>query len=1310
MSSRSLVARVVVLLAAVNAATGAQTDAPVYGHVSFENSGAPAAQPAFLRGMALLHNFQYPEAAAAFREAERIDPRFAMAYWGEAMTYNHGVWHEQDSVSGRGVLSRLGPDASARLSAAPTQRERDYLATLDVLYGTDGTKFSRDSAYAVASARLAASYPRDDDAQLFYALSLLSLPRVDSTYMHAAQIAERIMRAHPDHPGALHYVIHAYDDPAHATRGLQAARAYSKVAVNAPHAQHMVSHIFIALGMWDDVVKANEIAVHMHSSPAEALAAECGHGGLWLHYGYLEQGRQADAARMMNDCREHAGDSPAIARGFAEMRLRQIIDGAAAAAQLPTLPDSLAMAPFPRFMLAYGDAYDALQHRDTAAARSYIDRMVAARTVIQNAPARPNTAQVLGFTGAAIDEMRGIVQIYSGDRDGGIATIRAAAEREEALPFLFGPPEVEKPTRELLGELLLALHRPAEARTEFQRALARTPERSLALLGLARSNLVASDSAAPRDAYRRLANNWHRADATTPALDEARHGGPAARAGAAQHASSDVGVIRFPNSGSAAAQAPFLRAIAQLHNFEYREAQSAFHDAERADPTFALPYWFEALSHSPVLWSIDDAPGARAVLARLGPTPEARLAKAQTSRERAFGAAIEAFYEDSSLTARSRVFMDSMSALAQRDTSDLEASAFAALATLMYNLPTNPMSPAERDAVGRRAIAFGERVYHASPRHPGGAHYLIHAADAYPSYTARALQPAFDYAYIAPASEHAQHMPAHTFFRLGLWDDANAANERAWKASVAEGAREHRAATDLDYHNFTWLQYVYLQQGRWHAARALVDSARRMIAPYDSGSTFTVDAHYVPTFLEFGYANETGRWTDGPRGALATAPLGPAMELQRERRQMGATNWEKTIGALMRGDTSGMATASNISDATLQGMEIRALIAERRGDRDTALDWWRKAARVDTLNGAGPPRYLVARDHLAALLMATGHPSEAVAEYERSLITAQNRSAALLGLARAKLASGDTIGSAMAYRRLLDNWKHADADLPALAEARAGADRAKETRVAMTRAAITKQRVWFKNGSLMLEGFLFKPTGNGPFPAVLWNHGSEHTPGAGTQFDSIGGAFVPRGYVVFAPSRRGHDESDGEHIALVRGRVAATQGQKAGDDLVTRLLTTEQLSDQLAALTYMKSLPFVDTTRMVVAGCSFGGIQTLLAAEGSHGFKAAVPLSPAAQNWDHNDALKARLLSGVARINIPVLLIQPPRDASLAPSKDLGAAFTRLHKAYRGIVWPDTLSARDAGHCFGGPNGTHVWAGEAVTFFDTVLAKAASRR
>src|SRR6185503_12713202 len=117
-----------------------------------------------------------------------------------------------------------------------------------------------------------------------------------------------------------------------------------------------------------------------------------------------------------------------------------------------------------------------------------------------------------------------------------------------------------------------------------------------------------------------------------------------------------------------------------------------------------------------------------------------------------------------------------------------------------------------------------------------------------------------------------------------------------------------------------------------------------------------------------------------------------------------------------------------------------------------------------------------------------------------------------------------------------------------------------------------------------LEGFLFKPTGNGPFPAVLWNHGSEHTPGAGTQFDSIGGAFVPRGYVVFAPSRRGHDESDGEHIALVRGRVAATQGQKAGDDLVTRLLTTEQLSDQLAALTYMKSLPFVDTTRMVVAG------------------------------------------------------------------------------------------------------------------------------
>lgn len=779
----------------------------------------------------------------------------------------------------------------------------------------------------------------------------------------------------------------------------------------------------------------------------------------------------------------------------------------------------------------------------------------------------------------------------------------------------------------------------------------------------------------------------------------------AVQLGAQRATGSDVGLVQFPNSGAAAAQAPFLRGIAELHNFEYREAAQAFQQAERADASFALPYWFEALTHSPILWSIDDPEAARAVLARLGPTPAARLAKAATPHERAFAAAIEAFYADTTLAVRTHAFAESLSTLAQHDTTDLEASAFAAAANLMHDMQPG-VRATEHLANAQRAIMFAERVYRANPRHPGAAHYLIHASDVVPAYTPRALQPAFDYAYIAPAAEHAQHMPAHVFLKEGLWHDMTASNERAWSASVAEAARDGRAPTELDYHNFIWLQYAYLQEGRWHAARALIDSALRMIAPYDSGATFTVDSHYAPTFVEFAYANETDRWSAGPRGAPATAPLGSTAQRGRERQQMSATNWERIVGALMRGDTSLLAAAPSYADSSLPGLELDALAAERHGDRAQAVALWRRAALVDTLNG-GPPRYLVARERLAALLMSMNRPAEAAAEYEKALKSMHGRSASLLGLARARLATGDTTGSAVAYTHLLENWLRADADLPALPEARRGAVRARPSVVANVDAAITKQRVWFRNGPLMLDGYLFKPAGAGPFPTLIWNHGSEKNPGFGNEFDGVADIFVPRGYVVFAPTRRGHDESEGEHIAVVRGRVAGPRGQQAGDALVAKLLPTEQLSDQLAGLSYIRALPFVDTTRLVVAGCSFGGIQTLLAAEGDHGFKAALPISPAAQNWDHNAPLRARLIAGVAKIHIPVFLIQPPRDASLGPARDLGAEFARLHKEYRGKVWPDTLSRREAGHCFGGDAGDHVWAGEAVAFFDSVLARKA---
>jgi hypothetical protein len=252
------------LATSVGAVTFAIAQSPL-GDVTFPNSGAPAAQESFLTGLAQLHNFEYASAAEQFRKAQQLDPAFAMAYWGEAMTYTHPVWMEQDRDAARTALARLGATPEARVAQAKTRREQDYLRAVDILYG-DGEKHARDFAYANAMAGLYRSYPDDPDAAAFFALSLLGTAHAGrdfTIYMRAASIVEPVFRDHPNHPGAAHYLIHAYDDPVHAPLGLRAARAYAKIAPSAGHAQHMTSHIFVALGMWDDVVAANEAAVRV---------------------------------------------------------------------------------------------------------------------------------------------------------------------------------------------------------------------------------------------------------------------------------------------------------------------------------------------------------------------------------------------------------------------------------------------------------------------------------------------------------------------------------------------------------------------------------------------------------------------------------------------------------------------------------------------------------------------------------------------------------------------------------------------------------------------------------------------------------------------------------------------------------------------------------------------------------------------------------------------------------------------------------------------------------------------------------------
>lgn len=510
---RTLVVPVALAAAAVPAAGqgehahGSGTATEGLGTVDFPTSAGAQAQAQFIRGLALMHSFEYPAAVQAFREAQRLEPGFALAYWGEAMAYNHPVWMEQDSAAARAALGRLGADPRARAAKAPTERERDWLSTVEVLYGA-GKKESRDSAYAGAMRRLYEKYPRDPEAAAFYALALLGTAhsgRHVPTYMQAAAIVEEVARDHPDHPGAAHYLIHAYDDPTHAPLGLRAARAYSGIAPGAAHAQHMTSHIFIARGMWDDVVSANETAQRVVNEGRAARGQPptwCGHYALWLEYAYLQQGRHADAMRILRDCHAEAsaeGAPMGVVRSFVAMRTRYLLDtedwsGPAASLAVTTINDNPA-----RLGAAYATAFSFFRQGEVDGGRVITEEVSRLRNVIvadleaaRVGVSYPQTSHVLE------QQLWAMVMLAQGGGrmdNQAVELLTEAAELEERIPFEFGPPFIDKPSRELLGEVLLEEGRYADARAAFEAALRQAPLRVQSLRGLALAHERAGDLA-----------------------------------------------------------------------------------------------------------------------------------------------------------------------------------------------------------------------------------------------------------------------------------------------------------------------------------------------------------------------------------------------------------------------------------------------------------------------------------------------------------------------------------------------------------------------------------------------------------------------------------------------------------------------------------------------------------------------------------------------------------------------------------------------------------------------------------------------
>jgi hypothetical protein len=547
------------------------------GTIDFPTSGSPAAQPLFIKGVLLMHSFEYDDAREAFVEAQKADPAFAMAYWGEAMTFNHPVWQRTSPDLARAALGKLAATAAARRAKAPTEKEKDWLSAVEKLYGP-GEKLARDLAYADAMKRLSEKYPTDDEARAFYALALLGTSHAGrdfAIYMRAAALVEQVYAKNPQHPGAAHYLIHAYDDPIHAPLGLRYADAYARIAASASHALHMPSHIYVAMGMWDESASINERSVKAGDLRRDARKLDVDQRGfhalLWLVYSYTQQGRYEDARGVLAQMEAAAKESGSV-------RTRSHLALARAAWLIETRKWGEAKAPVAARDLPKDAAIAELFAIGLAAARtgnrtgisSAMQQMAGLmeEAPVNGAPVRsnpsapsrpglspitrgpvavpapgtrpvapqaPSTPQApssamgmpMGGTGGdprvaqvMAQQLEAVLLFAEGRREEALVLARQAAVVEASLAFEFGPPVPVKPVNELVGEMLMDLRRPKEAMEAFELSLKRTPRRTLSLLGLARAAMASKDIATAQRAYGELRDIWKKADRTLPELKE----------------------------------------------------------------------------------------------------------------------------------------------------------------------------------------------------------------------------------------------------------------------------------------------------------------------------------------------------------------------------------------------------------------------------------------------------------------------------------------------------------------------------------------------------------------------------------------------------------------------------------------------------------------------------------------------------------------------------------------------------------------------------------------------------------------------
>jgi predicted Zn-dependent protease len=512
------------------------------GHVHMDTSCSPSVSADFDRALAMLHNFWFARALEAFKKVIQADPQCAMAYWGAAMTYNHPFWDAptREDESAAWALVQKG-----RQTTKKTPREEMYLDAVAALYkdAGAGSKSERDEAYKNAMKAVYEKYP-DDEVKLFYGLSILGTIKEGTPGFErqavAAKLFEEVYAKRPEHPGALHYLIHVYDDPEHAVDGLKAARAYAKAAAAVPHAQHMPSHIFTRLGYWEESAAANENAWRTSEDDVKR-AGESGeyrdfHSLNYLQYAYLQLGRYRDAKRVTDMIKAEyealpnkktALDTPElqarhvrgrtiyalpdrVAYGYFDMLARYIVE-TGTWQEVPKIP---LVAPS-RDFLAMKLQLQAIV-ADAAGAKAAANQIVA----MSNEPGQhPFVKQIITMQAK---EAEAIAARASGDIEGAMAKMNEAVAVEDSIYALSQPPYPIIPVHELYGTMLLEVKRPAEAMKHFTETLKRTPGRPKAIYGIARAAESLGDRQTAMKRYTEFLELWKQADKDRPEIAKAR--------------------------------------------------------------------------------------------------------------------------------------------------------------------------------------------------------------------------------------------------------------------------------------------------------------------------------------------------------------------------------------------------------------------------------------------------------------------------------------------------------------------------------------------------------------------------------------------------------------------------------------------------------------------------------------------------------------------------------------------------------------------------------------------------------------------